>query len=210
MSASDATTCPTSRQRNTQATREKIFLAARQIVSEQGADALTTKRICEQAGVSNGTFFYHFKTKSELLSYFLQEGFDAYYSAHAPKLRTPSSANEAQQQAIASFLVYADYCLETGVEFLKSYYVGSNAALDTRPDRLGRPLLNGQMEDVARCLSALMEEAAAQQLARDCCTVVKGCVFEWCVADGQTDLRKQIQRMLGAFLAGVWSTQAAL
>ena len=54
-------------------TKNRIFLAAKKILQKQGYDALSIKNICEEAGVSNGSFYHHFKTKDDLLSYYIEE-----------------------------------------------------------------------------------------------------------------------------------------
>lgn len=46
-------------------TRAKIFQAAKRILQKQGYEQLSIKNICEEAGVSNGSFYHHFKTKDE-------------------------------------------------------------------------------------------------------------------------------------------------
>ncbi len=318
--------------RNAERTREKIFLAAQAIAAEQGIEGLTTKRVCERAGVSNGTFFYHFKTKGALLSYFLQEGFDRFYEERRDELDEgvgreaseagspeglaqsdshagdglcehrgeladvpgceasdagdseglaqddshtgdglcerrgelgvglgrevsdavdseglarddshtsdglcgngsqltcgaldnespehhvvgPASGQAAgehagnenaaavKQRVIGGFVLYARYCEQTGVDFMRAYYVGSNEALDGRPESLGRPFLNQQMTDCAAALASVCGESAPE-VARGCCTVVKGCVFEWCVSNGELDLANHIKETLAAYLAG--------
>ena len=44
-------------------TKEKIFKAAKRILQKGGYEELSIKNICEEAGVSNGSFYHHFKTK---------------------------------------------------------------------------------------------------------------------------------------------------
>lgn len=53
-------------QRKSQETREKIFQAAKKILQKKGYEELSIKNICEEAGVSNGSFYHHFKTKDDL------------------------------------------------------------------------------------------------------------------------------------------------
>ena len=43
-------------------TKNRIFLAAK-ILQKQGYDALSIKNICEEAGVSNGSFYHHLRQK---------------------------------------------------------------------------------------------------------------------------------------------------
>ena len=54
-------------------TKERIFQAAKTILQKSGYENLSIKNICEEAGVSNGSFYHHFKTKDDLLSYYIEE-----------------------------------------------------------------------------------------------------------------------------------------
>ena len=54
-------------------TKEKIFQAAKEIIQKSGYENLSIKNICEKAGVSNGSFYHHFKTKDDLLSYYIED-----------------------------------------------------------------------------------------------------------------------------------------
>ena len=43
-------------QKKSRETREKIFQAAKRILQKKGYEELSIKNICEEAGVSNGSF----------------------------------------------------------------------------------------------------------------------------------------------------------
>ena len=60
-------------QKKSQETKEKIFQAAKKILQKSGYEKLSIKNICEEAGVSNGSFYHHFKTKDDLLSYYIED-----------------------------------------------------------------------------------------------------------------------------------------
>ena len=60
-------------QQKSRETKEKIFQAAKRILQKSGYEALSIKNICEEAGVSNGSFYHHFKTKDDLLSYYIED-----------------------------------------------------------------------------------------------------------------------------------------
>lgn len=47
-------------------TREKIMDAAEALILQYGFKATAVDRVIERAGVTKGTFFYHFRTKDEL------------------------------------------------------------------------------------------------------------------------------------------------
>lgn len=60
-------------QQKSRETKEKIFNAAKRILQKGGYEELSIKNICEEAGVSNGSFYHHFKTKDDLLSYYIED-----------------------------------------------------------------------------------------------------------------------------------------
>lgn len=37
-------------------------------------------------------------------------------------------------------------------------------------------------------------------MSMDICTIVKGCLFEWALDDGQMDITKALQRIIRAYL----------
>ncbi|WKY47636.1 TetR/AcrR family transcriptional regulator [Eubacteriaceae bacterium ES3] len=48
--------------------KEKILRAALQLFIKEGFHGTSTSKIANEAGISNGTLFHHFKTKEELIS----------------------------------------------------------------------------------------------------------------------------------------------
>ena len=60
-------------QQKSMETKARIFSAAKHILQKKGYEQLSIKNICEEAGVSNGSFYHHFKTKDDLLSYYIEE-----------------------------------------------------------------------------------------------------------------------------------------
>jgi len=53
-------------------TRERILVAAREVVARKGKSAATTREIAEVAGVNEATLFRHFGTKEKLLFELIQ------------------------------------------------------------------------------------------------------------------------------------------
>ena len=95
-------------QQKSRETKARIFNAAKQILQEQGYEALSIKNICEAAGVSNGSFYHHFKTKDDLLSYYIEEQ----PSINPDYLDLPGNAEEAKTAIIRVYLNYVHYCRE--------------------------------------------------------------------------------------------------
>jgi AcrR family transcriptional regulator len=55
-------------------TRERILLAARRVLADEGLDRFTTRRVAELAGVSHGMVHYRFDDKRDLLLALLVHG----------------------------------------------------------------------------------------------------------------------------------------
>lgn len=185
-----------------------IFEAARRLMGEHGFQSLTIKNICREAGVSNGTFFYHFKTKDDLLRYYLEGGFEGYLAEH----ETPQDdTGDFITQVVTLYRYYLDYCMETGIDFVSAYYSTKNRALDMRFQSSTQQEMNVTiMRDLGYLISAhgsgyLKPEVDVLEATLDCCTLVKGCVFEWCVSEGSFHLVANANRLLIRYLTGIAS-----
>ena len=60
----------------TTATRQKLFDASMELIGERGAAGVTVDEIAAAAGVSKGTVYYNFGSKSELIAQLLRHGVD--------------------------------------------------------------------------------------------------------------------------------------
>ena len=142
-------------------TRAKIFQAAKRILQKQGYEQLSIKNICEEAGVSNGSFYHHFKTKDDLLSYYIEEQ----PSMDPDLLELPSSAAETKEAIISVYLNYVHYCEELGVEFMANYYTpkGNNInKIGIKPDievSLDNNLLNKTRDEITHEEDNQLQEA---------------------------------------------------
>ncbi len=189
-------------QRKSLETKRKIFHAAKTILQKQGYEQLSIKNICDEAGVSNGSFYHHFKTKDDLLSYYIEEQ----PSINPDLLDPPSSAEEAKIGIIHVYLHYAQYCRELGVEFMASYYTPKNQALN--PDiRSARPYPILTVENYLQKAidsGVITPSVPLEEILTDIRMLVIGNVFEWCLHNGETDFEKNIRRSLGCYLDGIF------
>ena len=105
----------TPKQVQTQETKQKIFKAASNILKKKGYAYLTVSNICAAAGVSNGTFFYHFKTKDELLVYYNFQKFAEFRKKNA---FDDAVAGRLFDERIRIFYYYwSDYMVDVGLDF---------------------------------------------------------------------------------------------
>ena len=52
----------------------------------------------------------------------------------------------------------------------------------------------------ARESGIIDKNADAHILSADICTIVKGCVFEWCLNDGEMEIRAILDRIVNSYL----------
>ena len=183
-------------QRKSKETKERIFQAAKRILQKSGYEELSIKNICEEAGVSNGSFYHHFKTKDDLLSYYIEDQ----PSIDPDRLELPKNKEDAKETIIHVYLNYVKYCKELGVEFMAGYYTPHNQALNPTI-RTERPY---PIVTVQHYLERALEANAIQlnlkieEITTDIRMIVIGNVFEWAMRNGDADFEGNMRRSLHA------------
>lgn len=192
----------TRQQQKSKETKEKIFQAAKRILQRNGYENLSIKNICEEAGVSNGSFYHHFKTKDDLLSYYIEDQ----PSIDPDLLEMPQNAMDARNTIVEVYLNYVKYCRELGVEFIAGYYTPRNQALN--------PIIRTQrpypIVTVQNYLQKAVDAGAIslttpiEDVVTDIRMIVIGNVFEWALRNGDADFEGNMKRTLTSYLNGVF------
>ena len=194
----EETTGLSKQQKKSMETKAKIFKAAKRILQLSGYETLSIKNICEEAGVSNGSFYHHFKTKDDLLSYYIEDQ----PSINPDLLDLPENAEDAKRTIIQVYLNYVSYCKELGVEFMAGYYDTKNQALNP-VSRTERPY---PIVTVQNYVEKAIKEGRIQMnveieaFTTDIRMIVIGNVFEWCLRNGEADFEGNMARSLGKYL----------
>ena len=183
-------------------TKAKIFRAAKHILQKQGYEQLSIKNICEEAGVSNGSFYHHFKTKDDLLSYYIEEQ----PSINPDLLDMPRNAAEAKAAIIQVYLNYVHYCQDLGVEFMSNYYTPKNQSLNPLI-RTERPYPIVTVHNyLKKAIDAdiIKHDRDLEDITTDIRMIVIGNVFEWCLKSGEADFEGNMRRTLRIYLDGLF------
>ena len=183
-------------------TKAKIFRAAKHILQKQGYEQLSIKNICEEAGVSNGSFYHHFKTKDDLLSYYIEEQ----PSINPDLLDMPQNAAEAKAAIIQVYLKYVHYCQELGVEFMSNYYTPKNQSLNPliRTERPYPIVTVHNYLQKAIDADIIKPDLDLEDITTDIRMIVIGNVFEWCLKSGEADFEGNMRRTLRIYLDGLF------
>ncbi len=192
----------TKQQLKSKETKERIFRAARHILQKKGYEELSIKNICEEAGVSNGSFYHHFKTKDDLLSYYIEDQ----PSINPDLLDLPRDSKEAKETIIYVYLNYVHYCQELGVEFMANYYTPKNQSLNPLI-RTERPYPIVAVHNyLEKCIQAgiVSPRLSLEDITTDIRMIVIGNVFEWCLKTGDADFEGNMKRSLQVYLDGIF------
>lgn len=192
----------TKQQKKSKETKEKIFEAAKQILQRSGYEALSIKNICEEAGVSNGSFYHHFKTKDDLLSYYIEDQ----SSVDPDSLDLPKNKEEAKNAIVNVYLNYASYCHSLGPDFIAGFYNPRNQALNPtiRAERTYPIVTVQHYLEKAIASGTLQANLTIEEIVTDIRMLVIGNAFEWSMRNGEADLEGNIKRSISHYLDGVF------
>lgn len=176
--------------------KEKIIDTTVSMIRKKGADAVTVRNVCAEAGLSIGTFYHYFRDKDDLMMHFLREtSFDSF------NLETPVSDIADRISELYMHLIHS--YMELGLDFMKSFYSTGNRSLSAymgevdgvfAPDTV-MARSEAEMQEAKAC-GIINENADIHELCMDICTIVKGCVFEWCLTDGAMDIEASLCRII--------------
>ena len=181
-------------------TREKLLNAAIDLVSRNGMEALTVRNICDEAGLSTGSFYNLFSGKDELITYYLKHSFESY------KLTAEEEAADYNvvEKCLLVYRFYVRCCKDAGLEFVSGLYSATNSPFfdfkhrDSEDeiviDLVGSYLERGKEEGVIR------EDVDVEEAKLRIAAIVTGLQFYWCVFKGGIDVAYQTDSLLRTYL----------
>lgn len=128
--------------------RERIVEAARDIVSEEGLDALSMRALGVRIGHSPGTIYQYFQDKDELLRSVMTEGFRRLGETTEAELAKVSDGARPLERYAALGRGYARFALENTGYFRSMFKMPAVAHMDGCPEAPGS-LEWGEGEDPA-------------------------------------------------------------
>lgn len=135
-------------QKRTLETRARLMAVARDLVAQNGYEALRVEEVVLGAGVAKGTFFAHFRDKDALMEILLGERLDAILSQIAERPR-PGNVAElvATLHPLHSFMVSERYVFDTIMRFSGAFAIaeiGPIAHAVERYDKVVVTCLSGE------------------------------------------------------------------
>lgn len=187
--------------------RNELIEAAARLIARGGTGGLTVRAICNEAGLSTGTFYYFFEDKNDLMMSFITDIPFNGADLSCPLFDIGGRISELYMLLIERYMSF-------GREFVRSFYNPCNKILSAyMGEREGKFSDNTVMARSEAELAAAVEEGiivlpegvSIHEISADICTIVKGCVFEWCLNDA-ADIEELTERIIKSYLSGYINT----
>ncbi len=188
-----------SRKDQAEDTKLLIFNAALKLLDEIGFQRVTIRDIVRAPDVSIGTFYYYYASKLDVYyeTYYLA---DQYFEVTvAPQLTQPT----AGERILCFFDHYARYCSEITSITLTSILFNSNNKCFDRDSSMGMLRLLPKLMIYGQNSGEFVRDETAADMAHFFMVSVRGLIYDWCIHDGDYDLREAIrlhvERLLRAY-----------
>jgi AcrR family transcriptional regulator len=173
------------REREREALRTQILEAARDILSEQGLDALSMRAIAERIEYSPATIYLYFRDKDELIREVVREGFTRLHDYFQAGIRTAVQGTPAGEYA-AMGKSYAQFALENTAYFRVMFELPAVAQMECPAVEMegSPPMTDAPSFDTVVCSVQRAVDAGALNV-RD---AARGAVIGWGLIHGLTSL----------------------
>lgn len=186
----------TSRTKQAETTKNKIYECGVKLIRINGFDGVTVEQIAKEAGVSVGTYYYYFESKFELLREIFKQADDYFLKEVKGHLK----AEDFKGQIVEFFGKYADFNYLNGLEMVKKLYTCDNKMFNIK----GRAMQN-ILEDIiknAQVKGEFSNTYVANEITRVLFVVARGIVFEWCLFNGEIDLKSEMEKIISNMVVG--------
>ncbi len=177
-------------------TRQRLSAAAIAAMTERGYQGVTIRDICERAGMSIGSFYRYFDTKSDVLREMYETGDELMQHEDAALQSRP------WRERIAAFIAkYARLNVDTGLDAMRVLYNPENTWFTrTRPmQQKLEELLTG-----AQSAGELSAEHSAAELTELLFVCMRGICYDWCISNGNYDLEKRMSYQMALLMNAFW------
>lgn len=186
-----------------QVTREKLLEAAIKLVNRDGMRQLTVRNICDEAGLSTGSFYNLFSGKEDLISYYLKYAFAPYRDRALEEAEHYGPLD----RCLLIYRAYVKYCEEMGLEFVSGLYASNHNPFFDFMHR------DAQDDFIIATVRRYLEEAREKKIIRDDVDIDEallriaaastGLLFYWCVFDGNIDIEYEVDAAIRVYLHSI-------
>lgn len=182
----------------TVSTKMQIVEYAIQLYKEYGYHNVTVKDICEKCGLTRSAFYYHFKSKEEILdNYFLYSDTIAF-----EEIIPLISSKNYLDQFYYLFEMYLDRTISAGHNVFGQILIRNiNKNSNTfDPEKIAMRNIYISLIKNAQEAGLILNNSPASELADAIVYIADGIAFVWCNKKGEMDIKSEHRRMLDTLL----------
>lgn len=192
---------PTKRDLQAAETRQKIYDTAFRLITEKGFENVTIEEISKESGVAKGLFYHYFKSKEDIVieTYLIiDEKFSQFYNKNSPH------CNSIEKILLAANF-QALHATDLGIDFVRQIY---KSQLDSGTQYFiskERPFYKILMEAIraAQIDGTIRDDVSPSELTDLILSCSRGMLYDWCLHDGQYELKDRMINQLTLILNGM-------
>ncbi len=168
-------------------TKKKIFNTAIQLFTKQGFDNVSIEKICQECNLAKGTFYVHYKSKSEIL-------IEKYAEIDSLYLKRYEEIHKLNYDKTTKFKLYITAIYESiqkyfGIDMIQTLYVHHLKQYDYEillsENRFFYTSIKSFFEDLANEYNFTEDELYLTNLFL---SSMRGNIFDWAISNGEIDL----------------------
>lgn len=167
--------------------KNRIIHAAKKLFSENDLKKINIRDICALAGVSTGAFYYYIGSQKNLMQIFYEEFIE----------NVEEKIKDNENISFSKKIYLIANCYIKNVEFygyhIYKYFFGFDLYNFTKINqyRTIYDLINKIVEEAINN-KEIKNSYAKNRITQIILIIIKGSIFEWCLSDGQFDLKENI------------------
>ncbi|WP_192457034.1 TetR/AcrR family transcriptional regulator [Musicola keenii] len=189
----------TTRQRRNITTRKKLYDSALMLMEDTAIEDITISHICTHAGVSVGSFYRHFKTKTDIFVEMYEQA-DTYF---LDKYQVQHLNATALDKILEFFDTYSTYHLKIGVQTVKQLYTCNNKLFIMKGRNMQKMLQ--LIIDAGQASGEIDNTASAEEMTQYLFISARGLIYNWCLHDGGFDLREGMRHYMNRLIISIKS-----
>ena len=185
----------TARSIKTKELKKKVVEVTAELIREYGIENVSVQDICKRAGISNGSFFHHFKNKDMLIRYYVTSAM-----GEAEEKLCSVHTEDVREAIIEAYCLFDDFLMNQGVSFVKSYYTANNASLKDKEEQ--SPTYNKVKElfESGKREGLFEADADFSRFNSDIILLQRGIFLDWALMDGSYDMKVKTRELAGIYL----------
>jgi len=172
-------------------TRKKLYSSTLSLLNDKNINDITIQNICTTAGVSVGSFYKHFRTKTDIFVEMYDQADHYFFDKYQDYDESTSSIKAVSDY----FITYAQYHLTIGLQTVKQLYTCNNKLFITKNREMQKALIriirNGQER------KEIIHNQSAEDLTDFLFISARGFIYNWCLHDGNFDLTTGMEQYIG-------------